>query len=236
MVGYVVSALVGWLIGGLANWAADILPPLNDPEQRGRAPVLLHDWSLAWFPWRGRRCPHCDTPPGPRRPLLELGMILLFLFWWRLYPDRPVLLLVAWLYSAFLLLVLVIDLEHRRVLNLMTVPAALIILGASFLPFGPSPTDALLGGAAGYTLFLFIHLVGGRRLGLGDVKLAGVIGLMVGYPLVITVLLIAMILGAFGGLLLLVTRRAGRRDYMAYAPYMSLAALMSLILTFASGG
>lgn len=236
MVGFVVSALAGWLVGGLANWSADTLPYLNGLEQRGRSPALHHDWTLAWFPWRGRTCPHCAAPPPPRRPLLELGMILLFLFWWRLYPDRPVLLLVAWLYSAFLLLVLVIDLEHRRVLNIMTAPAALVVFGASFLPFGPTPTEALLGGAAGFALFLVLHYVGGRRLGLGDVKLAGVIGLMVGYPLAITALLIAMILGALGGLLLLVTRRAARRDYMAYAPYMSVAALMALIMTFASGG
>lgn len=163
-------------------------------------------------------------------------MIVLFAFWWLLFAAHPMHLLLAWLYTTFLVLVLVIDLEHRRVLNIMTLPAALLVFLASFLPIGPAPIASLLGGAVGYAGFLLIHLVGGRRLGLGDVKLAGVIGLMVGYPLVITVLLIAMILGAIGAILLLVTRRAGRRDFMAYAPYMSIATLLALIIAFSPAG
>lgn len=236
MVGFIFCMLVGWLAGGLANWAADTLPYLNDPESRAPAPVIPHHWSLTWFPWRGLHCPHCGARPGSRVPLVEAGMIVLFAFWWLLYAAHPAHLLLAWLYTTFLVLVLVVDVEHRRVLNIMTGPAAFLIFLASFLPLGPTPLASLLGGSVGFAGFLAIHLVGGRRLGLGDVKLAGVIGLMVGYPLVITVLLIAMVLGAIGAVILLVTRRAGRREYMAYAPYMSLATLISMILLLSPAG
>ena len=65
-------------------------------------------------------------------------------------------------------------------------------------------------------------------MGFGDVKLAGVIGLMLGYPFVVPALMVGIILGGLAALALLITRKAERKSYIAYAPYLALGALVVL--------
>ncbi len=142
---------------------------------------------------------------------------------------------VAWAYTAFLLTVLAIDLETRRVLNVMVGPAAVVALLASFLPGMPGPVAALVGGAAGFGGFLVLFVIGrGRAMGFGDVKLAGLIGLMLGYPAVVPALALGIVLGGVAALALLIARKAGRKSYIAYAPYLALGALAVLFRTLGS--
>jgi len=192
----------------------------------------VHYLTLPWYPFRKGICPHCGEKRPLRAPLLELGMMAAFAAGWLRLQQDPAQLLAFGLFAWYLLVVLVIDVERRLVLDVMTVPAAAAALLISFLPGGATPLSALLGGAVGLGLFLFLALVGrfiGRNaMGAGDVKLAGVIGLMAGYPAVSQALLLGIVLGGIGALVLLVTRRAGRRGYMAYAPYLAVGALVVL--------
>ena len=66
-------------------------------------------------------------------------------------------------------------------------------------------------------------------MGAGDVKLAGVIGLMLGFPAAITALVIGIFLGGAAAIILLITHRAGRKSTFAYAPYLALGALVMLL-------
>ena len=66
-------------------------------------------------------------------------------------------------------------------------------------------------------------------MGAGDVKLAGVVGLMAGYPGVLAALFLGILLGGAGALALLVTRHAGRRSNITYAPYVCLGALVASV-------
>ena len=116
-----------------------------------------------------------------------------------------------WLYAWFLLVVLVIDLEHRLVLNVMTAPAAVLALRASFLP-GRHARRGAGGGLVGFGGFLVIALLGRGAMGMGDVKLAGVIGLMVGYPLVLLALFVGIILGGLAAAVMLITKHATRKN------------------------
>ena len=246
---WVAATLVAsWLAGGLANWAADVLPgrgAASDPEAPPTAPTpgrhgpiaALHYLTLPWYPFRHGVCPHCGERRPLRAPLLEAATIVAFaLAWllaalrpWSLTPD-PWSLATTCLYATFLLAVLVIDLEHRRVLNVMVAPAAVVALLASFLPGGPTPVQALIGGALGFGVFFLLALIGRGAMGLGDVKLAGVIGLMTGYPLVVAALALGIVLGGVAAIALLVTRRAGRKGTMAYAPYLALGTIVVLLL------
>jgi leader peptidase (prepilin peptidase) / N-methyltransferase len=240
------AALFGWLAGGLANWAADTLPGLSDPVpgweapagamepgpaaiwvRRGLAP--FHYLTLPWYPFLRGVCPHCGVHRAWRAPALEAASILLFIAAWLRVGGRPLNLAITWLYIAFLLAVLVIDFEHRRVLNVMLLPAAGAALAFSFLPGQPGLISALLGAAAGLGLFLIFALISRGHLGAGDVKLAAVLGLMLGFPAVFYALFAGVILGGVAALALLVTRRAGRKSYMAYAPYLSVGALGVLL-------
>ena len=228
---FALVVLLGWLAGGIGNWAADVLPVRPAPAPTGgHGLVLWHYLTLPWVPFRRGICPHCGERRPLRAPLLEFATIVAFgLAWWR-FGASPVQMAVACLYAAFLLTVAVIDLEHRRVLNVMLAPAAVGALLASLLPGPPSVLSAVLGGAAGFGLFFLIAIVGRGKMGAGDVKLAGVIGLMLGFPAAITALVIGIFLGGAAAIILLLTHRAGRKSTFAYAPYLALGALVMLLV------
>jgi prepilin signal peptidase PulO-like enzyme (type II secretory pathway) len=211
--------------------------PMSPTEtQRGAPPpprfpgAALHCLTLPWYPFRRGVCPHCGERRSIRVPLLEASTILtFFLAWWRFRAD-PLRLAVVCLYVVFLLAVLVIDFEHRRVLNVMLAPAAVVALLVSFLPGAPDPLQALLGGALGFGIFLLLGLLSRGAMGAGDIKLAGVIGLMIGYPPIISALLLGVALGGAAAAVLLVARRAGRKSTMAYAPYLAVGAIVVLLM------
>ena len=226
--------------GGLApneRPSGDAESPRSPAGTRGRAAPLshfpdavLHRLTLPWYLFRRGVCPRCGERRSIRAPLLEAGTILtFFLALWRFHAD-PLHMAVVCLYAAFLLAVLVIDIEHRRVLNVMLAPAAVVALLVSLLPGTPDPLQALLGGALGFCIFLLLGLVARGAMGAGDIKLAGVIGLIVGYPAIIIALILGIVLGGAAAAILLITRRAGRKSTMAYAPYLAVGAIVVLLM------
>jgi prepilin signal peptidase PulO-like enzyme (type II secretory pathway) len=110
----------------------------------------------------------------------------------------------------------------------MSLPAAGLALAASFVPGLPGPASALVGGLAGFGLFIALALLGRGAMGMGDVKLAGVIGLMLGYPAGLQALAVGILMGGLAAVGMLLARRVKRKSYIAYAPYLSLGALVVL--------
>ena len=192
--------------------------------------AALHYLTLPWYLFRHGICPHCGERRPNRAPLLEGATIIAFgVAWWR-FAANPLHLAVVCLYMVFLLAVLVIDFEHRRVLNIMLAPAGIFALLVSLLPGPPSPLQAVLGGGLGFGIFLLLGLISRGAMGAGDIKLAGVIGLMTGYPLIIAALFLGIGLGGAAALILLITRRVGRKGTLAYAPYLAVGAIIVLLL------
>lgn len=224
------SLLIGWVAGALANRLADYLPAgqwryfLTGFHLR----TLPHYLTLWWYPWRRGVCPHCGQPRPWRAPLLEAAMLLCFGLIGQRSGATPLLLAMGWFYTLFLLTVLVIDYEQRRVLNKLLVPVTIVVFLCSFVAPAPTPWQALLGGGVGFGLFLLLALLPRGAMGAGDVKLAGVIGVMTGYPTVLNALVLGMLFGGLGAIILLVSRRADRKSTMAYAPYLALGALVTL--------
>lgn len=226
LLGLLLSIIIGWLAGGAGNWLADQLPhlpqrPLRFDREDGFRTLLL--------PWAAAEEAH-----PRRRVLLAVSLALAFAIGWLRFGDELGQLVLVWLYTLWLLVVLVIDFEHRRVLNLMLPPAVLVALVASLLAWVglvdlPALPTVLLGGVAGFLSFLAVFLLGrGRMMGAGDVKLAGVIGLMTGYPQVWAALASGIFLGGLAAIFLIVRCRATARSYMAYGPYLALGALLTL--------
>lgn len=237
LIGLLLSFGIGWLMGGVGNWLADQLPHL--PQR-----PLHFEWARyrrTLVPRPMRPVPNTgaqtETTTHPwRHALLTVGMAAAFALGWRQFSGDWGQLLVAWFYTVWLLVVLVIDLEHRRVLNLMLPSAVAVTLLAPLLTLVgaadlPTYGSALLGGVAGFLSFFAVFLIGrGRMMGAGDVKLAGVIGLMIGYPLVWGALAAGIIFGGLAAIFLIVGRRAGTKSYMAYGPYLAMGALLALWL------
>jgi leader peptidase (prepilin peptidase) / N-methyltransferase len=142
---------------------------------------------------------------------------------------------VASIYTILLVAIAYIDVDHRLVLNRLTYPGTIAALVLSL--FWPSfstyfhPLNAALGAVVGLLIFGALQLIGRGALGTGDTKLAIVIGAMVGFPNVLSALLLGVVLGGLGALFFLAILRRGRKTYMAYAPYLAIGAVLYFFTT-----
>lgn len=215
-----ITVLTGVLMGVLVNLAAEVLPAISS----GRGAVTAHGRCVISG---DRGCVGAialayPTPAVWSRPrwwavvLASVGLQLLT----RLRFGTPLSRLLVTLYSAVLLLILVIDAEHRLVLNRVLLPTALFALAVPLLRPGMALLPVVLGGLVSFAAFLLIALAGRGALGVGDVKLAGVIGLMLGYPLALKALIAGIIIAGLATLFLLAIRRIGLRSYIPYAPWL----------------
>jgi leader peptidase (prepilin peptidase)/N-methyltransferase len=125
------------------------------------------------------------------------------------------------------------DLTRRLLPNRVTYPAIAYGMAAAFVDprFHWSDSrlnflDGWLGGLAGGAVFLVLALLARGQLGMGDVKLATFIGLVTGFRLFYTALLLGVVAGGGGGGGLLLTRRRGRKDMIPYGPFLVFGALV----------
>ncbi len=137
--------------------------------------------------------------------------------------------LVVMLELWLLLAISVVDLREHRIPNRLLALTALLVVVGSLVFRQPAPVAALLGGCAGLAIFLLLARLRPGALGMGDVKLAGVIGLMVGFPQVAFALLVGIIAGGLVALVMWLGRRGGGDHAMAYAPYLALGAAIALL-------
>ena len=137
--------------------------------------------------------------------------------------------IITALYCWYLLLLAFIDLDLRLV------PTPLIALG---IPLGlagslgagvPQPLSALLGAVVGYGLFWIIARARPGAMGAGDVRLAGLIGMMVGASSVLVALLTGMIIAGLVALVLVLSKRARLDETMAYGAYLVVGAWIMLL-------
>ncbi len=247
VIGMLAIVVLGVVMGAVVNrLGADL--PTRRGLHRPRCPYCGRD--RPWHQWIAlpatvvarARCPHCAAPIPLRYPLVELALGFLFAFLYLRYGPTLRLAFYA-AYTAILALIAVTDLERRLILNVVTWPAMLLALvGAlcgvtSFTGSAPwwiAARNALLGGAIGYGFFWLAAiigrlLVGPGALGDGDVKLAGFIGLVTGFPLVIEALVLAILSGGLVSLLLIVTRRRALRDPIPYGPFLILGGWVTMV-------
>lgn len=211
-----------WLVAGLLagigiNVVADYLP-----SSSRRLWPQWHTWN-----WRERK-----------RPSLVLAgtAVLFFLLPWWL--AEPVNLFFNSLYMAILILIIVTDLEHKLIFNVVVYPSTILALAGSFFvtPDENSIGLALLGAVMGFLIFGGLYflanlLYGGDRvpLGLGDVKLAMLLGAMLGFHRIFFCLFWGIVLGGVVTLLLLLSRRVSRRTALPYGQYLALSGIAFLI-------
>jgi len=233
-----IPIVIGLAVGLAVNYLADVLPHTRKFSQ----PVCLHcgkpyhlrDYLLM------RACTQCGNKRGARGWILLLIMVAVHVYIW-LNPPARLNYVVSILLTSYLATVFVIDLEHRLILHPTSLFGSILGLGVGWLTHGLVPT--LLGGLAGFLIMLTFYLFGmlftrirARRLqragqpvddeealGAGDVILATIIGLMLGWPLIWFGLLAGILLGGSVSLLLVlwlaVTRRYKENALMIFVPY-----------------
>jgi leader peptidase (prepilin peptidase)/N-methyltransferase len=132
-------------------------------------------------------------------------------------------------YCSLLLLIAVIDLEHSLIPNALVGFGLLLALGFNVLYATPGLAAALWGAAIGGGIFALLAMARRNALGMGDVKLAFLIGMMTGFPGVLQALTLGVILGGLAAGLLLLTRVRRAKQYMPYAPYLVAGSMATLL-------
>jgi leader peptidase (prepilin peptidase)/N-methyltransferase len=228
------------------------VPSHCDSCQHRLSPIDLVP--LLSYLWLRGRCRYCHARIPWRVPLVELlGGILFFLAFWHfavhppggLEPNYIQFGITAFWCSVFLLIIF-IDWEHKLILNRVTLPAAIIALVIlaldSLLPnehiLGnlllwpqdkPAILSGVIAGAIGSVFFLIIFLINPRGMGMGDVKLAGLIGLATGFPLGIVALLLGIFIGGIVAIVLLVLRLKGRKDVIPYGTFLAIGPIITFL-------
>lgn len=232
----ILCALVGLLVGSLLNWAGDYLPRFAS-SGAALSPEPTPQPVLALSPVEGPALWHLLTSWRNLTRLqrshwlgaaVEVFNALLFAYLWnRFGPSWRLIVMAA--YCSFLLLIAVVDLRHRLILNVLIYPAAVVALLLRFVPPGKDALTTLLGGAVGLTFFSLVALMRRGGMGAGDVKLAALIGLMVGFPQVVWALTLGILAGGIAALFLFLTHLRELKSYMPYAPFLCLGAAITLV-------
>lgn len=217
----ILSALAGLVVGSIIVFAAPRLVSdrVSDPVAYAPAVVLLPlvgVWLARW------------------RQVYALGLEVLTALVFEALSVRygaDSRLVLSALYSTVLIAIAYIDLDVRLVLNKLSFPGvALALAGSLWWPdFGL--LNSVKGLLAGLLIFVVFQVIGRGALGTGDTKLALLVGAMRGFPGVLNALLLGVILGGLGAIFALIVLRRGRRDYIAYAPYLSAGAILSFFVT-----
>ena len=182
---------------------------------------------LSWLVLRGR-CRQCGAQISIRYPLVELVTAAAFagIVAARGFDDG---LLLELPFAALLIAVAAIDLEHRIVPNRLVVPAAVWALAAAVLVDPSDLPELLIGGAAAFMGLLLAALAYPAGMGMGDVKLAGVMGLYLGVS-VAPALLIAFAAGALVGVAIIAREGSGgRKRGVPFAPFLALGGLVGVL-------
>lgn len=139
---------------------------------------------------------------------------------WRA-PALPIA-IGAFLVTGLLLAISLVDLRMRRIPNSLVLLLLAWAVVQSLWLGRPTLANLAIGLLAAGGSFLLLSLLTRGAMGLGDVKLAAAIGALVGWPAVVAALFLGILAGGAAALLLLITGRAGRKDYFAYGPYLAL--------------
>lgn len=243
----VLAAVLGLAIGSFLNvvvWRVPrgesvAHPPSACPRCGHRIRARDNVPVVSWLLLRGR-CRDCGEPIAARYPLVEAGTGALFALLAAWIGWSWVLPAVLYLAAVAVALAL-IDLDVHRLPDAIVLPsylvgAALLVL-ASWNPGGASDWGALvraaIGGAALLVFYFAAALAYPAGMGLGDVKLAGVLGMYLawfGWGAFAVGAFGAFLLGGLFALGLVVSRRAGRKSGIPFGPWMLAGAFVGIVV------
>ena len=236
-------AVLGLLIGSFLNvvvWRVPrgqsvVTPPSACPNCGHRLAWWENIPVVSYLALRGR-CSSCRRPISIRYPVVEAATCALFLataLRFGISADLPAFLYLAAIGVALTL----IDIEHRRLPNSIVLPAypvlaVLLVLAAVAKGDVERLVPTAIGGAALFAFYFTIAFVYPAGMGFGDVKLAGVLGLFLGWlgwGALVVGAFSAFLLGGIFALILLASRRVSRKGGIPFGPWMLVGAWVGIL-------
>jgi leader peptidase (prepilin peptidase)/N-methyltransferase len=229
--GLVTGSFVNVLVHRLPRGESVVRPASHCPacgapiRRRDNIPVV--SWLLL-----NARCRDCRAPIAARYPVVELVNGALWSLCFLRAPSYPDFLSAALLVSACLALLL-IDAEFQLLPDAITLTGLAAGIALSFFSTVRTPLSAALGaglGAGGLWLVAFVYekVAGQEGMGLGDVKMLGMVGAFLGPAGVLLTVLLASLVGSAVGLLLIAARRGGMKMALPFGVFLSLGAVAAL--------
>lgn len=236
----VLGGLLGLAIGSFLNVVIHRVPrglsvasPASHCPACGAAVRPRHNVPvLGWLLLRGR-CFDCRSPISARYPLVEAGTGIAFALVGLRFVDNPLALPAYWWFAGLGIALALIDLDVRRLPNVMVLsayPVLAVLLAITAAP--DAQLRALVGAVALFLVFLAIAVAAPGAMGFGDVKLAGLIGAMTAWLSWGTLLVgafLGFLFGALVGVMLIAAKRAGRRTAVPFGPFMITGAWTAIL-------
>jgi leader peptidase (prepilin peptidase) / N-methyltransferase len=232
---FALAAPLGLMIGSFLNVVAYRLPRGESLVKPGSHCTTCGEdvkpWDnipvLSWLVLRGR-CRGCGERISARYPLVELVTAVAFAVI-VLVNGLDADLVVELPFVAMLIAISGIDLEHRIIPNKIVVPMAVFGIAATAAVRPDFLVEALIAGAAAFTFMFVIALVHPKGMGMGDVKLVGVMGVYLGLS-VVPALAIGFTCGSIVGVAILARHgAAGRKRGVPFGPFLALGGLVALL-------
>jgi leader peptidase (prepilin peptidase)/N-methyltransferase len=237
--GAVAAGLFGLVVGSFLNVLAHRLPrgesvvtpgshcPFCGAPVRGRDNIPVVSWLLL-----SARCRDCRAPISPRYPLVEAVNGALWVLCFLRAPSYGDFLASAFFVSACLALLL-IDAEFHLLPDAITLTGIAVGLGLSFFSSVRTPLSALIGAAAGagglwLVAFLYEKVAGHEGMGLGDVKMLGMVGAFLGPIGVVVTVFLASLSGSAVGIALIAARRGSMKMALPFGVFLAFGALAAL--------
>ncbi len=237
--------LLGLFIGSFLNVCIDRLPqgqsiinPRSHCATCNRKLGNLDVIPVFSYLWLRGRCRYCQAHIPLRLPVVEgiTGLLFTFLYW---KFGLGLELGISLVYACLLTVIFVIDLENQLVLDKVIYPGMALALAFSFFwpgirtfsffwP-GLGVESALVGGALGLVVITLIIIIYPPGMGWGDAKLAALVGLMTGFPLVIIAVLLWWISGGLVAAILFALKIKGRKDPIPSATFLATSAMVTLL-------
>jgi leader peptidase (prepilin peptidase)/N-methyltransferase len=232
------AAFAGLLAGSFLNVVALRLPRglsfVTGSSRCMSCETPVKPWDniplISWLALRGR-CRSCGTGIASRYPLVEAGTAALAAITVAVHHDETPQLVLGLVLVAFLVPMALIDLEHRIIPNKLTGPAAVVAvaLGMALDPSGE--VERLIAGAGAGGFFLAAALAAPGGMGMGDVKLAAVLGLFLGAA-VAPALLIALVTGVLVSVVVIARKgvAGGRKTAIPFGPFLAVGGFVAMLV------
>jgi leader peptidase (prepilin peptidase)/N-methyltransferase len=236
----IVAVVLGLLVGSFLNVCIHRLPRRESVVwPASHCPSCRRDLSwyenvplVSWLALRGR-CRSCGMPISMQYPIVEAVTGALFgacYFWY----GPTALGVVRALFGCAMIVLFVIDLQHRILPNVITLPGTMVGLVLSVV-LPPGWVSSLVGVLLGGGLLLAIseayyRLRGIEGLGMGDVKMLAMIGAFLGWQLALVTLMLASFGGAALGMALLATRRGTMQAALPFGTFLAVGAAVAAVV------